>query len=56
MPKKRDPTLMESLQRQDLKETQLKAAASKNLSPATGLKKGLRITQPDVSGRRGLPK
>lgn len=55
MPKRRDPTLMESLQRQDKLESQLKAKSGKNLSPQQGVKRGLRPKRPEGMSRRGHP-
>ena len=47
MPKKRDPTMMETLQRQSLIEEQkLKAAPKQKLSPAKGVEKGMRVKRP----------
>lgn len=53
MPKKRDPTLMEKLQREDVRESQLRASARKNVSPKPGVKRGLK--GPQGMGKRGLP-
>lgn len=56
MPKKRDPTFMESLQREDRIKSQLQTETKKNLSPKEGMKKGLKPTTPEGLGRRGLPR
>lgn len=45
MPKKRDPTMMEKLQRADVRESQLRSSTRKNLSPNHGLKQGLKSRQ-----------
>lgn len=56
MPKKRDPTLMENLQREDVRESQLRLSTHKNVSAKTGLKRGLkRPKHPQGMGKRGLP-
>jgi len=56
MPKKRDPTLMETLQREDVRESQLRSSTHKNVSPKSGLKRGLKRTKhPQGLGKRGLP-
>ncbi len=52
MPKRRDPTLMESLQKEAVRESQLKTKVGKSLSPKKGLKRGLREKG---MGRRGHP-
>jgi hypothetical protein len=52
MPKKRDPTLMESLQRED----RLRQGAKKGVSSRVGLKKDVKIPNPEGMGRRGLPR
>jgi hypothetical protein len=56
MPKKRDPTLMETLQREDVRESRLRSSTRKNLSPSQGLKKGLKPKGPEGMGKRGLPR
>jgi hypothetical protein len=53
MPKKRDPTLMETLQREDVRESQLRSSTKKRLSPKQGLKKALKA---QGLGQRGLPR
>lgn len=55
MPKRRDPTLMETLQREDIRESQLKKKVSKGVSSKTGLKNGLKPAVPEGKGRRGHP-
>lgn len=58
MPKRRDPTLMEKLQREDIRESQLKKQVGKNLSPQQGLKRGLKPSAKgpeDKVRRRGFP-
>lgn len=52
MPKKRDPMLMETLQRED----RLRQSTKKGISPATGLKKDVKIPNPEGMGKRGLPR
>lgn len=57
MPKHRDPTLMEKLQREDrIQESRLRSSAKKNLSPKQGLKKAVKIPNPEGMGQRGLPR
>ena len=56
MPKRRDPTLMESLQREDARQSQLRASAGQNLSPSQGVQKGLKPTTPEGMIKRGLPR
>lgn len=56
MPKKRDPTLMENLQREDVRESQLRSSTHNNVSAKSGLKRGLkRLKKPAGMGKRGLP-
>lgn len=52
MPKKRDPTLMETLQRED----RLRQGPRKGVSPRTGLKKHVKVPNPEGMGKRGLPR
>ncbi len=51
---KREPTRMESLQRQDIRESQLKGKVGKKLAPGKGVKEGLK-PKPEGLGRRGHP-
>ncbi len=51
---KRDPTRMQDLQRQDIRESQLKGKVGKKLAPGKGVKEGLK-PKPEGTGRHGNP-
>lgn len=52
MPKKRDPVFMETLQRED----RLRQSTKKGVSAREGLKKAVKIPNPEGMGKRGLPR
>lgn len=53
MPKRPDPSLMELTQRE---QDRLRQSPKRGVSPRAGLKKQVKVPNPEGLGRRGLPR